>query len=92
MPNHVYTLILPFAPLPRIVSAIKAISAKKANLCLNRNGAFWAKDYFDRWVRGSAEEQRIFRYIENNLVKAGLCAGARTGRFRAPAQNVAFPT
>ncbi len=57
---------------------------------LNRKGPFWAKDYFDRWIRNLDEEQRITRYIERNPVKAGLCStpedwlwsGARRGERR----------
>jgi len=48
---------------------------------LNRTGAFWSRDYFDRWIRDSAEERRIVRYIENNPVKAGLCREPAEWRF-----------
>ena len=37
---------------------------------------FWSRDYFDRWMRNAAEEQRVIRYIENNPVRAGLCREA----------------
>jgi len=76
MPNHVHALLYPLADLSRVVSGIKVTSAKQANRLLNRTGAFWSRDYFDRWVRNSREEQRIARYIENNPVKAGLCCEA----------------
>jgi REP element-mobilizing transposase RayT len=74
MPNHVHALICPVFDLSKIVSGIKVASAKQANSLLNRAGAFWSRDYFDRRVRNSAEEQRLIHYIENNPVKAGLCA------------------
>jgi REP element-mobilizing transposase RayT len=73
MPNHVHVLLFPLVDLSRIVSGIKVTSAKEANRMLNRTGAFWSKDYYDRCVRDSTEERRIVRYIENNPVKAGLC-------------------
>ena len=72
MPNHLHLLINPQTDLPRIVSGIKQTTAKECNGLLKRSGPFWSRDYFDRWVRSPAEEQRITRYIENNLTKAGL--------------------
>ena len=74
MPNHVHVLLFPLAEVPRVVSGIKRASATEANRLLGRTGAFWSRDYFDRWVRGREQEQRIARYIENNPVKAGLCS------------------
>jgi REP element-mobilizing transposase RayT len=74
MPNHVHMVLHPYGDLARAVTRIKACSAKEANQRLNRKGEFWARDYFDRWIRDRAEEQRIIRYIENNPVKAGLCS------------------
>jgi REP element-mobilizing transposase RayT len=74
MPNHVHVLLCPLIDLSRVVSGIKITSAKSANPLLSRTGPFWSRDYFDRWVRDSTEEQRVIRYIENNPVKAGLCS------------------
>jgi REP element-mobilizing transposase RayT len=74
MPNHVHALICPVVDLSKIISGIKVSSAKQANSLLNRTGAFWSRDYFDRRVRNSPEEQRVIHYIENNPVKARLCS------------------
>ena len=74
MPNHVHVLLFPRRRLSRIVSGIKVASAKEANRILGRTGAFWSRDYFDRWMRSSDDERRVMRYIENNPVKAGLCS------------------
>jgi REP element-mobilizing transposase RayT len=74
MPNHVHVLLCPIVDIPRVVSGIKVASAKAANRLLGRTGPFWSRDYFDRWVRDSIEEQRVIRYIENNPVTAGLCS------------------
>jgi len=73
MPNHIHLVVLPFVRLARVVSGTKVTSARRANRLLGRTGAFWSRDYFDRCIRDSAEEQRVVRYIENNPVKAGLC-------------------
>jgi REP element-mobilizing transposase RayT len=75
MPNHVHVIILPHVDLAKIVTGIKAHSARDANCLLGRSGKpFWARDYFDRWIRSSYEEARITNYIEQNPVKAGLCS------------------
>jgi REP element-mobilizing transposase RayT len=81
MPNHVHLLLCPLVDLSRVVSGIKVASAKEANRLLGRTGAFWSKDYFDRWIRDSVEEQRTIHYIENNPVKAGLCREAAAWPF-----------
>jgi putative DNA methylase len=75
MPNHVHMIIRPRLDLPKAISWIKACTARDANCLLNRTGRqFWARDYFDRWIRNRYEEQRIENYISQNPVKAGLCA------------------
>jgi len=81
MPNHVHVLLCPQVELPRVVRGIKVASAKEANRLLGRTGSFWGRDYSDRWVRDSAEEHRVVRYIENNPVKAGLCRDATAWPF-----------
>jgi REP element-mobilizing transposase RayT len=74
MLNHVHIVLRPCLDLPKTISGIKACSARDANRLLGRVGRpFWARDYFDRWIRNGDEEQRITRYIEYNPVKAGLC-------------------
>ena len=74
MSNHVHLVLRPEFDLPRVISRIKACSARDANRLLGQTGLrFWARDYFDRWIRDRNEEQRITRYIEQNPVKAGLC-------------------
>jgi REP element-mobilizing transposase RayT len=74
MPNHVHLLIKPEGDLSRVIASIKSASAVHANRALRRTGEpFWAKDYFDRWIRDSAQESRTIRYVENNPVRAGLC-------------------
>jgi putative transposase len=76
MPNHVHVVLRPSSNLRKVVSGIKACSARDANRLLSRAGRpFWARDYFDRWIRNGDEEQRITRHIEQNPVKAGLCLG-----------------
>jgi len=75
MPNHVHVLLQTGMPLARVTGGIKGVSAKDANARLGRaRRPFWQDESFDHWVRGSAECDRIRRYIEWNPVKAGLAA------------------
>jgi REP element-mobilizing transposase RayT len=75
MPNHVHALLEPLVPFEKLMGRIKGASARSANLRLRRTGKpFWQDESFDRWVRDEAELFRAQTYIENNPVKAGLCA------------------
>jgi len=77
MPNHVHPVIRPQHGLSQTVRRIKGKSARRANEHRGCTGEpFWARDYYDHWIRNREEEQRISRYIENSPVKAGLCGSA----------------
>jgi REP element-mobilizing transposase RayT len=83
MPNHAHALLAPCARyrLDRIVHSLKSYTAKKANRVLGRTGAFWAREYFDRFMRDSDNLARTAAYIEGNPVKAGLCESVSDWRF-----------
>ena len=75
MPNHGHVLLTP-APevtVSDIVHSIKSFTAHEANKILNRKGQFWAKEYFDRYIRDRKHFASTIAYIENNPVKARLC-------------------
>lgn len=74
MPNHLHLLVetQPGHPLPGLVHSWKSYTAKRANALLGRSGEFWARDYFDRYVRDEAHRAAVVAYIENNPIKAGL--------------------
>ncbi|TVQ94998.1 MAG: hypothetical protein EA400_00675 [Chromatiaceae bacterium] len=76
MPNHLHVLIetLPGVALAQIVKGWKGQTARAANTRLGRRGVFWARDYFDRYIRDDAHLAAVVRYIERNPVKAGLVA------------------
>ena len=62
MPNHVHLL-----------AHWKGATSHAANQILQRSGAFWQRDWFDRVIRSKAELDRVKKYIQQNPVKAGLC-------------------
>lgn len=75
MPNHVHALLTPESAhsLSQILHSWKSFTAKKANKLLQRTGAFWQDESFDRFVRDRRHFEASISYIETNPVKAGLC-------------------
>ena len=75
MPNHVHVLveILSEHRRDRIVHSWKSFTAHAANRLLGRTTAFWAPEYFDRYMRDDMHLAATLAYIEDNPVKAGLC-------------------
>ena len=74
MPNHVHVLIEPIQrSLPEIVQAWKSVTARRANRLLGRQGPFWMRDYYDRYIRDARHLHLARRYIWLNPVTAGLC-------------------
>jgi REP element-mobilizing transposase RayT len=56
----------------RILQSIKRHTAHKANIELNRHGAFWQHESYDHVVRDDADLSRIVDYVIYNPVHAGL--------------------
>jgi REP element-mobilizing transposase RayT len=77
MPNHVHVIIrrTSRSSLPEIVRGWKGSSARAINLLLNRTGALWFRDYYDRDISVEDEDAltRAVGYVDMNPVKAGLC-------------------
>ncbi|MBO0801040.1 MAG: transposase [Blastocatellia bacterium] len=79
MPNHVHTVFAPLLTvdladfaLSAIMQSLKGYTARKCNLVLQRQGAFWQHESFDHAIRSSEEWERVVKYVLNNPVKAGL--------------------
>lgn len=79
MPDHVHLLIMPlekedgcYFSLDEILKPIKGASAQSINKILQRNGAVWQKESFDRIVRDEKEWLEKYEYIQNNPLKAGI--------------------
>lgn len=78
MPNHMHAVIEPMEgnSLGTIMHSWKSFTAKEANRLLRRDGPFWHKDYFDRYIRDEGHLSRTVEYVENNPVKAGLASSS----------------
>ncbi len=83
MPNHVHVLLTlrPEITLWKAIHSWKSYSAHKINKTLGQSGAVWHADYFDRYIRNEEHFSSALNYIEENPVKAGLCATAADWRF-----------
>ena len=73
VPNHVHLLLTPHVSVSKLLCSLKAATAKRANLLLERTGyPFWQRsashhrqdESYDRLVRNGEESRRIQRYID----------------------------
>jgi putative transposase len=81
MSNHAHVVFTPLEKegdgwyaLQKIMHSLKRNTARKANLLLRREGAFWQGESYDHVIRDRQEWERIVKYVLNNPVKAGLAA------------------
>ncbi len=81
MSNHAHVVFAPLEKeegnwyaLQKIMHSLKRNTARKANLFLGHEGAFWQDESYDHVVRDRQEWERIVKYVLNNPVKAGLVA------------------
>jgi len=74
MPNHVHVLMMPKEgfSVAAIVKTWKGYTARICNQMLKQSGEFWAKEYFDRFIRTPEHYRNTFSYIMENPVKAGV--------------------
>jgi REP element-mobilizing transposase RayT len=67
MPDHLHWLLeLRADSLPRVVGAVKSVSAHRLQ------EAIWQPGFFDRAIRRDEDVQNIARYVIANPVRAGL--------------------
>ncbi len=77
MPNHIHFLVIDAGSSFSLGEAMRRFKGRSARICnqaLGRRGSFWQRDWFDRWVRGPAELNKIRQYIAQNPVKAGFAS------------------
>ncbi len=79
MPDHVHMVITPLLgddeipfTVAAIMSGIKGASAHSINKSLNRRGAVWQDESFDRILRTQENLREKVEYVCQNPVRAGL--------------------
>lgn len=74
MPNHVHVIARIHAghSLGEVIYSWKSWVAKQANKLLGRSGAFWQREYYDRYMRDEKHLADAILYVEMNPVKPGL--------------------
>ena len=100
MPHRVHLLLTPQASVSKLPGSLKAATAKRANLLLQRSGQpFWQDESDDPLVRDGDEFRRIQRYIEGHPVTVLLAArperyawSSRAGGLRGRRRPRACPT
>ena len=75
MPTHVHVLIerKDGWAVSSVVHSWKSFTANAINRALGLTGSFWAREYYDRFMRHADQAETTLAYIENNPVAAGLC-------------------
>ena len=74
MDNHIHLVIKPLrnASLSKIMQWISSVFAKRWNKLHHRSGHVWGERFFSRIIVGIVDFMRVFMYIDDNPVKAGL--------------------
>lgn len=74
MPNHIHVVMQPINghELEDCVQRIKQFVAMRVNKALQREGALWQEESFDRIIRDEEHLWNVVQYIGQNPRKAGL--------------------
>lgn len=77
MPNHVHVLVqlAPDHKMEDVLHSWKSFTAKEINKALNREGAVWQAEYFDRMIRDEVQLENTRKYIANNPGHGKLIGG-----------------
>jgi len=92
MPNHAHLVLRPQQghSLSDIVKRIKGVSARKINELRGTAGPVWQPDYFDRYIRDAEHYAHTINYVENNPVRAKLCAAKEDWKYSSASPQAAI--
>ncbi|MCR9116572.1 MAG: transposase [bacterium] len=73
MHNHVHLVMKPFDgfELEDILEGLKGFVSRKVNTYLDRKGAIWGQESYDKIIRNEEHLFRVIQYIGRNPAKAG---------------------
>ena len=74
MPNHVHVVVRPLGDwqLEQILDSWKGFVGHSVNKFMQRSGALWQEESYDRIIRDEEHLFRVVQYIGKNPLKAGL--------------------
>lgn len=74
MPNHVHVVMKPLGDwqLEQILDSWKGFVGHSVNKSMQRSGALWQEESYDRIIRDEEHLFRVVQYIGKNPLKAGL--------------------
>lgn len=74
LPNHVHVLVRPYGDheLEDVMHSWKSYTAQKANAILERQGAFWQREYFDHIMRSDEALLKFASDLRKNPGRSGL--------------------
>jgi REP element-mobilizing transposase RayT len=72
MPNHIHVLLKQNDNMPNVLRVLKGGAGHIVNKTLERKGAVWSRDYYDRAIRDEKHFWMTYEYIKFNAVKVGL--------------------
>lgn len=75
MPNHVHCVVRPLtatSELEEITGSWKSFTGRQLNLKLERHGALWQDESYDRIIRDEEHLWNCLQYIGRNPKKVGL--------------------
>lgn len=89
MPNHIHFMISVFQEykLDAVIKNFKSFTALHSNRILGRDGQFWFRDYFDRYIRNSDHYSLAKEYIEGNPVSAHLCRDKKEWKYSSASRK-----
>jgi len=72
MPNHIHVLLKQNDNMTNVMRVLKGGAGHIVNKTLDRKGAVWSRDYYDRAIRDERQYDMTYEYIKYNAVKAVL--------------------
>lgn len=83
MNNHIHLILLPHEDesLSRIMQWILSVFALIYNKQTGRSGHFWGERFYSIILNSLQQYIRVYQYISNNPVKAGLSDSAAAWRY-----------
>ena len=72
MPNHIHILLKQNDNMSNVMRVLKGGAGHIVNKMLERKGAVWSRDYYDKAIRDEKHFLKTYEYIKYNAVKVGL--------------------